>query len=515
MNLKLPIYKFLGGGLALALLVLGFLMLQGPNGNSQNQSFSGSLRLALDPIQLTDPAKISADSEVLLGNTVYDYLIDVDADNKIQPRLATSWDISADGLTYTFTLTENATWHDGSPFTAADVVWSFNRLRDPAVGSSAASLLENVASIEASGTHEVTFTLTGVDVFFLFDLSDNKDVIVKNGSTDLADFNGTGPFRVTGGNIIDRLELSANPDYFVAGQPQLEKLEFIYFNDEAAKIAALRDGQVDVLWRLSIADLKSLEDVAGIRTTFIAGNSYDLIRLRTDVEPGNNPKVIQAFKLATNREELFEFVLQGVGSVGRDTPIGPFFKSYYTEQTPLPSHDPAAARALLTEAGFPADADGIHLKMTLNSSDGFGLSDLAQVLKEQWAEAGIDVDIKLQPSSLYFAGPWLEVPLGITSWGHRAVPQVLLDLSLVCGAKWNESRFCDAELESNIQLAGGSLDEQTRKDAYAEIQRILIERGPLLIPYFKAQTVALNDRVQGFALKAFAGRTDFRTVSVK
>ena len=92
----------------------------------------GTLRVATQPIVNTDPIAISSDSEVLVANHVYDYLVDIDGASNVVPRLAESWDISADGLTYTFQLADGVTFHDGSPFTAADVVWTFDRLRNPA-----------------------------------------------------------------------------------------------------------------------------------------------------------------------------------------------------------------------------------------------------------------------------------------------------------------------------------------------------------------------------------------------
>ena len=139
--------------------------------------------------------------------------------------------------------------------------------------------------------------------------------------------------------------------------------------------------------------------------------------------------------------------------------------------------------------------------------------DLAVVLKEQWAEAGIDVNVVPEPESVYYGdNGWLEVDLGITGWGSRPVPQFYLDVMLTCGAKWNESHFCDEEFDRLAKLAGTTTDEQERVDAYGEIQRILIERGPVIIPYFFAQLGAIRDNFDGFKLKAFAGRTDLAAI---
>ncbi|RMH00630.1 MAG: ABC transporter substrate-binding protein [Chloroflexi bacterium] len=470
---------------------------------------SGVLRVAMQPIVNIDPISISSDSEVLVANHVYDYLVDIDPANNPVPRLATSWEISDDGLTYVFQLAEGVTWHDGSPFTAEDVVWTFDRLRNTE-GTPTADLYENIDSIEATGDLEVTFHLKQTNPFFLYDLSDNHALVLKAGTTDAdTNFNGTGPFKVVNYSPEDRIEMVANENYFVPGLPKLAGLEIIFFNDQTAAVEALRSGQVDLVMRMSTSLFESLQGEPGINTIEIPTNGFDVIRLRSDRAPGNDPRVIQAFKLATDREAIFQLVQQGHGAVGRDTPIGPLYQAFYTDEFNVPERDPEAARALLAEAGYP---DG--LDMVLHTPDTGGRPDLAAVLKEQWAEAGINVEISVEPESVYYGEDgWLEVDLGITGWGSRPYPQFYLDVMLVSGAKWNESHFSDEEFDRLAAIAGTTLDEQERIEAYHEIQRILIERGPIIVPYFFAQFGAISNQFDGLELKAFAGRTDFRTVT--
>ena len=133
-----------------------------------SETGEGTLRVAFQSLVQTDPALISSDSEVLVANAVYDYLVDIDPlSNQPIPRLASEWQISEDGLTYTFTLVEGVTFHDGNLLSAADVVWTFNRLRDPAAEYATASLYENIANIETTEALEITFTLTSPNPFFL------------------------------------------------------------------------------------------------------------------------------------------------------------------------------------------------------------------------------------------------------------------------------------------------------------------------------------------------------------
>jgi peptide/nickel transport system substrate-binding protein len=471
---------------------------------------AGQLRVATQPIVQIDPALISSDAEVLVANNVYDYLVDVTPENTIEGRLATDWDVSADGKTYVFSLAEGVTFHDGSAFTAKDVVWTFNRLRDPDLGFPTSSLYANISGIEATDDLEVTFTLSNPNPFFLFDLSDNHALVMKAGTTDAdTNFNGTGPFIVTDYSPEDRVTMEANEDYFIERLPKLEGLEIIFFNEQTARVDALRGGQVDLAMNMSTELFSSLKSIAGIEAIQVATNAFDLVRLRSDRLPGSDPRVTKALRLATDRDAIFDLVLQGYGVIGRDSPIGPLYSTYYSERTPLPGRDIQAAKDLLSDAGY---AGGLELE--LHTPDTGNRPALAAVLKEQWADAGVEVNIIVEPESVYYGeNQWMEAEVGITGWGSRPYPQFYLDVMLKCGARWNESHYCDEDFDQLATIAGSTLNESERVDAYAKIQAHLIEQGPVIIPYFFAQFAAISDAFEGFVLKAFPGRTDLRQVS--
>jgi peptide/nickel transport system substrate-binding protein len=472
----------------------------------------GTLRVAVEPIGQTDPAYISSDSEVLIANHVYDYLIDIDADNNIQPRLATTWTISADGRTYVFSLARGVTFHDGSPFGAKDVVWTYNRLRDPKLGLPTQNLYKEITNVEATGDLTVTFTLSETNPFFLYDLSDNHALMLKADTQNPGkDFNGTGPFVVTNYQPADRIDMTAFKDYWVPGEPKLENLQIIFFSDESAAADALRGGQVDLDFMVSTPQYINLQQVSNLNTVDVKTNQFDVIRLRTDQPPGNDPRVVQALKLATDREALLQLVQQGYGAVGHDTPIGPMYTKYYTSTPAPPPQDIAAAKKLLASAGY---TDGLNLDLYYPNVLNHGA--LASALKAQWQPAGINVNLVSEPESVYYGGSkWLEVKFGITGWGSRPYPQFYLDVMLTCNAIWNETRFCDPQFDQLVNVAGTTMDEQSRIQTYYEIQKILVEKGPLIVPYFWARFAAINDQFGGFQLKAFPGRSDLRVVYLK
>lgn len=456
------------------------------------------------PVNL-DPISASADTEIALLNAVYDYLIDTNAANELVPRLATAWQMSEDGLTVTLTIAEGVTFHSGDPLTLDDIIWTLDRLRDPETAAPTADLFAGVESIEAGEGNTLVFTLSAPNPDFLYNLTDNHVVILQADAANIgSEFNGTGPFVLESYTAEDRATLTANPDYF-GGAPAAGGLEFVYFGDIEAAVNALRGGVVDAVLRLDNPTFLTLSEEGAFNAVDIPTNGHDLVRLRADRGPGSDPLVREAFKMATDRQAIFDRTQFGFGAVGHDTPIGPLYAQYYTEEYPLPATDPEGARALLEEAGYP---DG--LEMTLYVPNAPGRPALAEVLAAQWAEAGINVEIEVQEEAVYYGdNGWLEVDLGITPWGSRPVPQLYLDLAYKTDAQWNEAHFSDAELDEQIEIAGSSLDEAERVAAYHEIQRILIERGPVIIPYFFATLGVFSPAVENVELHPFPGRTNF------
>jgi len=482
-----------------------------PATESKTEGQLKTLRVAWGGAPVTlDPLSASADTEIAFLNAVYDYLIDTNARSELVPRLATSWNVSDDGLTYTLQIVEGAKFHDGSALTIQDIIWTFDRLRDPESESPTSDLYADIVRIEPGEGNSVVFHLNRTNPDFLYNLSDNHAVILKADAPNIGnEFNGTGPFRLDEYIAEDRAVFSAHQDYW-GGAPGVDRLEFIFFADTEAAVNALRDGAVDVVLRMDNPTFLSLSADQSFTAIDIATNGHDLVRLRADREPGSDERVRRAFKLATDRRAIFDRVQLGFGALGRDTPIGPLYAAYYTEEFLPPERDPVAARELLTAAGYP---DGLDMTFYVpNLPDRVAL---AQALAAQWAEAGIRVTIEPQEEAVYYAdNGWLEVDLGITPWGSRPTPQFYLDVAYKTGAVWNEAHFSDEELDQYIEVAGSTLDEEERQNAYREIQRILIERGPVIIPYFFAQFGVMAQAVSGLEVHPFAGRTNLRRATL-
>lgn len=468
------------------------------------------LRVAFEAPVVLDPHNQSTDSEVALTNAVYDYLVDVSPSSEILPRLARSWEVSEDGLEYRFSLAEGVKFHDGSDLTAEDVIWTFERLRDPDQ-SGASDLLGAIDTISADDDLTVVFSLSQPNPDFLYNISDNRALILKANTEDPTNLIGTGPFKVDDFVAEDRAVLSRNEDYYIPDEPAMEGLTFIYFGDINASVNALQDGDVDVVLRMPTPVFLALEQSGDFTTVDVPTNGYNNVRLRQDRGFGAEEGVWEAFKLAVDRQELFELISFGFGALGKDSPIGPLYSQYYDESLELPARDVERARELLANAGYP---DGIDIELYVPESG--DRPDLAVALRSQLEEAGIRVDVKVREENIYYSDAennWLDADFGITGWGSRPTPQQYLELSLKTDAIWNESHYSNETVDELIETAGTSLVEEERIEAYHELQRILLESGPLIIPYFFPQFGAINPSVEGIDVHPFPGRTNFRTAT--
>ncbi len=482
-----------------------------------------TLVFGLESPKSLDPATNSNDPEILFQRTIYDFLLEVGVDEMgstvFLPNLATGWDVSEDGLTYAFNLREGVRFHDGSPFSAADVVYTFERLVE--LGSPANALLGDF-TVVADGDSRVVFTLAGPNADFLFGASSRWSLIIQEGNTapgtiaedsdnPYQNFNGTGAFALTEYIPEVSATFAANEDYWQDGAPGVETLIFQFINDATTRVNALANGELDAIFKLSIPQLRELEENDAVKTYVVPTNQHPVIRLRSDAGfAGESAQVRQAFKLATDRELLNDDLMGGAGTVGNNDPIGPVYGSFYNPLEASYAYDPERSCELLAEAGY---ADGYS--GTLYVVDAFNYSDLGVALQEQWAQACINVEVLLRPQNIYYGdNEWMEVELGITGWGSNPVAQQYLVQAYVSDGVWNESRWSNAEADALIAEASVTSDFAERAAIYAQISEIFAADAPIIVPWFAPMIGATSARVDGFNLAAFAGLTDLRTLSI-
>jgi peptide/nickel transport system substrate-binding protein len=462
----------------------------------------GTIRFAADPPATIEPHQLNDDPGIGIVHQVCEMLVDTDADGNLQPRLATEWTPSEEGRVWTVELRQGVTFHNGEPMTAADVVATFQRLVDPDSGSSALATFEFLPGdgVTSTGDHTVVFTLDRPVVDFPAYLNSFQAVILP------ADWPGnfaenpvgTGAFMLEEYVPQQRVRFTRNPDYWIEGVPYVDSVEAIIIAAENA-ITALQGGSIEMITSNPGAAPLFLDN-PDIQILTTPSSGHNGIFMRVDQEPFSDKRVRQAMALCMNRPDMITAVWQGFGELGNDHVIAPVFPLHTPMEQREQDYD--AARALLTEAGYP---DGFSATLT-TSSDTTPLPALASVVQQMLRPVGIDIVIDAIPSSTYFDTAWLETPLNITNWGGRATPSQYLTSAYVTGSVWNASHWSNPEFDELVAQLDAELDFDTRKGLALQIQEIMTEEVPAIIPYFIVSVSFVRQNVHGY----IADRIGFR-----
>lgn len=461
--------------------------------------------------QSMDPAVMYSGDDAYHIFAVYNRLVDVDDDFNVLPELATAWSISEDGLTWTFSLREGVTFHDGSTFDAADVVYTFERLIDPATASGAASVLSFLTpgSIKAVDALTVTFT-TAQPVVELPVLIANKYTnIVAEGATSEAlrlNGNGTGPFMQSqfepGGAVR---VLTANPGYW-GGAPAAPCLRITVAQEPVAAITAIKSGQVDLVLNVDPSVIPALADDPSVTLLQTGASNSMTVSMWIDTPPFDNLLVRQALKAAVDRQGLVDTVLLGYGQVAADNPVPVSSPASFTDAAPVQDLD--RARSLLAEAGYP---DG--LAFDLFTAEGVpGMVRMAQAFAEQVRPAGFDINVIVTPAESFWDDVWLKRPIVTSAWSMRP-PAEGLAYAYTTDAQYNETHFRRADYDALLTLAATTTDPEARLAIYAQAGKLLAEEGGVIIPMFVHQVLAIRSACTGYTPRAQNFNLNFETLS--
>ena len=462
--------------------------------------------------QSMDPADMQSGDDAYHVFAVYNRLVDVDDGFVVTPELAERWEVSADGLTWTFHLRKGVKFHDGSDLDAGDVVYTFQRLLDPALGSGAKAVLEflDPAGIKAVDSHAVSFT-TAKPVVELPLLITNKFTnIVPEGAMQ-ADLRlegvGTGPFMQEEftPNAPVRI-LRKNPNYWQAGLPKAECLRITVAQEPVAAISAIKAGQVDLVLNVDPAGIAPLRADPNVELLTTAASNSMTISMWVDTPPFDDVRVRKALKLATDRKLLLDTVLLGFGEPGNDNPVPPSSPFAFTSE-PL-ARDVEAAKALLKEAGH-----GDGLKFDLYTAEGVpGMVKMAQVWAQSVKEAGVDVNVIVTPAESYWDETWLKQPILTSAWSMRP-PAEGLAVAYVQSAKWKETHWERPDFDKLLTDANETIDDTARAALYKRAQELLTEEGGVIIPMFVHQVLAIRKACSGYQPHAQNFNLDFSTIT--
>ncbi|MBG0566645.1 ABC transporter substrate-binding protein [Actinoplanes sp. NEAU-A11] len=448
-----------------------------------------------------DPHLANLFNEASRAKALFDKLADYGPDVSIQPRLAESWEPNADLTRWTIRLRQ-ATFHDGKPVRAADVLYSYTRITDPAKAFRAKASLDMIDLRNSRAVDDRTVELALKRPFADFPnvLAAFGAYIVPEGATAFEKPIGSGPFTF-GSWQPGRSLLLKRYDGYWDGAAYLDELEYLISNEESARVNALLAGQVDYAHDITPTTARTYERDNRITVTRMPNSTMQSFAMKVDRPPFDNRDLREAMFLLTDRQQLVDTVLAGSGQVGNDL----FGKGYqhYAGDIAQRTRDLDRAKSLIDKAG----ARG--LRITLDTAPvASGFVEAASVFTEQAGQAGLVIETRLGNKDTY----WKDILTSgvLASYRSGAMPiETHISQRLLTGSTTNATRWARPDFDALYNKAISSNDDQARKQAYGDMQRQLHAEGGFLIWGFADFLVAARPQVGGISADAPANTLDW------
>ena len=422
---------------------------------------------------------------------LYDALIRMDPQGRPQLQMAEEITPNRDATEWTIKLRKGIKCHDGSTFTASDIIYTFNRiLKNKFPGTYALGPIDIPASRAVDPlTAKIKFKRPYS--ILLEALSLHWFLYMVPQGYDPKHPVGTGPFKLqsfTPGQQSTAVRFAA---YWDAPRPYLDSVVTSNINDETAQVNALQSGQVNAIDYLTAASIPTLQSGSGNAKLVISkSGGMDPYTMRVDQAPFNDVRVRQALRLIVNRPQLLDSVFSGHGSIGNDI-FSPYDKNYDPSLFPQRAQDLEQAKSLLKSAGHPELA--VQL-ITLPEAP--GMIQAAQVFATQSAGANIKTSINQQTSTAYFANSYLKVPFSQDYWQYLPY-LVTANQCTITGAPFNETHQADPSYDKLYVQASSTTSKSLQTEIVHEMMRYDYDKGGLIVPFFFPVIDAVASNVHG------------------
>ncbi|MBB5783235.1 ABC transporter substrate-binding protein [Nonomuraea jabiensis] len=456
----------------------------------------GTLRAGSPPPPTAvDPVTMYDGSAIAIVQLVADYLIWLDRDFTLKPRLAEKWESEDGGKRWAFTLRKGVTFSDGTPLDAEIVKASFDRLLDPKSKSAALSAFDTVlakggVSVRDAATVVFTLERTFSDFPYLVSAGNYNAVILKKDYA--GDFTkkpiGTGPFLLESYDASSGATFTRNPKYWEPGKPYLDGVKITFYADDQADLLALQSGEIDaqILSRPQlVGPLKGLGDIT---VDQVQGTGLTAFTLRTDRPPFDRKEARQAVAYALDRPGVNATVYDGIGALGNDHLFAPLF--------------PAAPDGIAQRAKDPAKVaellGGQPLKFTLTYDP--PSKDYALTVQNQLKQAGIQVELDQRTSADFYGGdqekdtPWLFSTANLVGWAGRATPSQFIIPMVKGGGVWNGSKYANPDVDAAADAYDAAQTPEERATQAEIIAKALHEDVPLIVSVWSGTVRAYNGR---------------------
>jgi peptide/nickel transport system substrate-binding protein len=437
-------------------------------------------------IAFFDPHMSTSANDIRVSFNLFDNLVSRHPDQKLYAGLATEWKL--DGPTaWRFKLRQGVKWHNGDPFTAADVKASLERTVDPAAKTRVSTVFTSIDRIETTDAATVVMYTKKPDPLLPARLAFYGGQIVPKKYLETVGaetFNlkpvGTGPVRFVSWTKDDKAVLEANPDYW-GGKPDFDRMIFRAVPETAPRIAALLKGEVDVITQLPP---DHGERVSGTASTRVVGSLYAglyVLAVNSKVKPLDNPLVKQALALAVDRDAIVKELWRGRGIV----PNGPIAKgdNHYDASLPALKYDPKEARGRLRKAGYKNE------EIIVETTVGYMANDkpMAEAIVGMWRDVGVNAKVEVIEYSVRaqkirektFKGLWWSDPTSTLGDPDGMMWRLL-------GPGGPQDYWRHPEFDELGNAARFSIDDRFRGEAYRKMTKIFLEHFPwvpVLQPY--------------------------------
>jgi peptide/nickel transport system substrate-binding protein len=502
------------------------------------QQSGGTLVMTVEPEPPSLASYISTSQPIgQVATKVYDGLLSYDSDTMAQPALAESWEVSEDGTSITFNLRQGVTWHDGEPFTSADVQFTFMEVlkKFHPRGSNNFSVLN---AVETPDEHTAIFRLDGPAPYILRILSAYESPVVPKhafGAQDVREYDkanepiGTGPFKFVEWRRGQFMRFDRNEDYWKDGLPYLDRIVARFIPDPGTRTAAMETGEVHLTAysHIPTEDLGFLAEQDHLEVT---EEGYEMMPgvtfliFDTTEPPFDDVRVRQAVSYAIDRQFIIDAVWNGYPKPA----TGPMSSKliWYTDDVrdyTVPDRLDIA-NALLDDAGYPRDEDGTRFEIVHDVQPyGEVWQRFGEVVVQQLAEVGIDVTIRYEDTPTWLNRVFTNYDFTMTSTGYFNFSDPVIGVhrgyhsnQIKQGTVFvNASRWSSPETDRIMDEAAVELDFDARKALYDEMQRLVVDAAPHVFVQEPAQISVYNTKVKGLLDSPFGSFWGMETVWIE
>jgi peptide/nickel transport system substrate-binding protein len=470
-------------------LLLGALLALAWVGPARADGSALVVQVPTEPPGLDLTASPASAIAAVVHYNVQECLVKVDRHGAIVPWLAERWEVSRDTLTYTFRLKRGVRFHNGRELKATDVKFVLERAANPETKHPYVRRYQNIAAIRAVDDHTVAVGLARPDASFLWTLAVQGSVIYPEESVGTLKSApvGTGPFVVAEWVRGDRIVLARNPGYDVPGLPKLDRVTFRFISDPNSALAALKAGDIDVsVFGLGPEHVPDLQRDARFQVV-VGDTTNDVILAMNNARtPFLDVRVRRAITHAIDKAEVLKGAMFGLGRVlgSNVDPLNP----YFVDLAGAMPHDPARARALLAEAGYPNGFDAV-LKV---SPQYYYTVRTAEILASQLAKVGVRVTIEQIEWGQWLSRVWKDADYDLTIIGHAEPWDIDNYANPKYYFRYDSPRFQRLFAESAV-----TPDGPKRRALFVQMQRLLVEDAPVVWLYMHPRLLVARRGLQG------------------